>query len=76
MPSVRIDGLPEDSYRVLKERAARSGQSLPQYLRSRLIAEASQPTLEEVVERVASHRGGRVSVEAAVEHTRAERDQR
>lgn len=76
MPSVRIDGIPEYSYRVLKERAARCGQSLSDYLRSRLIAEASQPTLKEVVERVASYRGGRVSVEAAVEHIRAERDQR
>ena len=76
MPSLRIDGIPEDSYRVLRERAARSGQSLRDYLRSRLIAEASQPTLEEVFDRMPSHRCGRVSVEAAVEHIRAERDQR
>ncbi|MGA9362018.1 MAG: hypothetical protein WBW75_29690, partial [Mycobacterium sp.] len=66
MPSVQIKDVPEDVHRVLRERAARAHQSLQEYLRSRLIAEAKQPTLEEVLDRVAARRGGRVSFGAAV----------
>jgi hypothetical protein len=76
MPSVQIKDVPEDTHRVLRERAARAHQSLQEYLRSRLIADASQPTLDEVFDRVAAHRGGRVSFTAAVGHVRAERDRR
>lgn len=76
MPSVQIKDVPEDTHRVLRERAARAHQSLQEYLRSRLIAEANQPTVEEVFDRVAARRGGRVSSRAAVEHIRAERDRR
>lgn len=76
MPSVQIKDVPEDTHRVLRERAARAHQSLQEYLRSRLIDEANQPTLEEVFDRVASRRGGRVSAKAAVKHIRAERDRR
>src|SRR5208283_3927931 len=76
MPSVQIKDVPEDVHRVLRERAARAHQSLQEYLRSRLIAEAKQPTLEEVLDRVAARRGGRVSFGAAVDHVRAERDRR
>jgi hypothetical protein len=61
---------------VLRERAARAHQSLQEYLRSRLIADASQPTLEEVLERVGVRKGGRVSFDSAVSHVRAERDRR
>jgi antitoxin FitA len=76
MPSVQIKDVPEDTHRVLRERAARAHQSLQEYLRSRLIADASQPTLEEVFERTAARNGGRVSFGAAVSHLRAERDRR
>jgi plasmid stability protein len=76
MPSVQIKDVPEDTHRVLRERAARAHQSLQEYLRSRLIAEANQPTLDEVLDRVADRRGGRVSFKGAVEHVRAERDRR
>ncbi len=76
MPSVQIKDVPEDTHRVLRERAARAHQSLQEYLRSRLIADASQPTLEEVFARTARRSGGRVSFEDAVIHTRAERDRR
>jgi plasmid stability protein len=76
MPSVQIKDVPEETHRVLRERAARAHQSLQEYLRSRLIADANQPTLEEVLDRAAARRGGRVSFESAVEHVRAERDRR
>ncbi|WP_428342345.1 FitA-like ribbon-helix-helix domain-containing protein [Mycobacterium sp.] len=76
MPSVQIKDVPEDTHRVLRERAARAHQSLQEYLRSRLIADADQPTLDEVLGRVNEHRGGRVSFKTAVDHVRAERDRR
>jgi plasmid stability protein len=76
MPSVQIKDVPEGTHRVLRERAARAHQSLQEYLRSRLIAEADQPTLEEVFDRIAARRGGRVSFETAANHIRAERDRR
>jgi plasmid stability protein len=76
MPSVQIKDVPDDTHRVLRERAARAHQSLQEYLRSRLIADASQPTLEEVFERIAGHDGGKVSFDSAVRHVRAERDRR
>ena len=76
MPSVQIKDVPDDTHRVLRERAARAHQSLQEYLRSRLIAEANQPTIEEVFERAATRKGGKVSFAAAVNHIRAERDRR
>ena len=76
MPSVQIKDVPDDTHRVLRERAARAHQSLQEYLRSRLIADANQPTLEEVFDRVATRRGGKVSFADAVSHLRAERDRR
>lgn len=76
MPSVQIKDVPEDTHRVLRERAARAHQSLQEYLRSRLIADANQPTLDEVLDRFAARRGGRVSFKAAVDYVRAERDRR
>jgi antitoxin FitA len=76
MPSVQIKDVPDDTHRVLRERAARAHQSLQEYLRSRLIAEASQPTVEEVFERAAARNGGKVSFDAAASHLRAERDRR
>ncbi|WP_448463388.1 FitA-like ribbon-helix-helix domain-containing protein [Mycolicibacterium sp. XJ870] len=76
MPSVQIKDVPEDTHRVLRERAARAHQSLQEYLRSRLIAEANQPTLEDVLDRVAARGGGRVSFSTAVAQVRADRDRR
>jgi hypothetical protein len=76
MPSVQIKDVPEETHAVLGQRAALAHQSLQEYLRSRLIEEASTPTLEEVLER-ASHRcGGAVSLVAAAEAVRSDRDRR
>lgn len=76
MPSVQIKDVPDDTHRVLRERAARAHQSLQEYLRSRLIADASQPTVDEVFARTERRSGGSVSFDDAVAHTRAERDRR
>ncbi|ORW00319.1 FitA-like ribbon-helix-helix domain-containing protein [Mycobacterium kyorinense] len=76
MPSVQIKDVPEETHRVLRERAARAHQSLQEYLRSRLIAEAAQPTLDEVLDHVAIRKGGSVSFRSAVEHLREQGDRR
>ncbi|MGH3635780.1 MAG: FitA-like ribbon-helix-helix domain-containing protein [Mycobacterium sp.] len=76
MTSVQIKDVPEETHRVLRERAARAHQSLQEYLRSRLIAEASQPTVDELFDRVATRKGGSVSFRSAIDHLREERDRR
>ena len=67
MPSVQIKDVPDDTHRVLRERAARAHQSLQEYLRSRLIADANQPTLEEVFDRSRGTQRWQGVVGAAVE---------
>lgn len=76
MPSVQIKDVPDDTHRVLRERAARAHQSLQEYLRSRLIADANQPTVEEVFDRAAARKGGKVSFRSAVSDVRGDRDSR
>lgn len=76
MPSVQIKDVPEETHRVLRRRAADAHQSLQEYLRSRLIAEAAQPTVDEVLARAASRSGGSVSFADAVDTIRSDRDRR
>lgn len=76
MPSVQIKNVPSDVHAVLRRRAAEAGQSLQEYLRARLISEASQPTLDEVLDRVEARAAGDVTFASAVEALREERDQR
>ena len=52
MPSIQIKDVPEDTHKVLRVRAAAAHQSLQEYLRSRLIDEAAQPTIDELFARV------------------------
>jgi plasmid stability protein len=76
MPSVQIKDVPEQTHAVLRRRAAAAHQSLQEYLRSRLIEEASQPTLDEVLDRAGGRSGGSVPLKAAVTTVRADRDRR
>jgi plasmid stability protein len=76
MTSVQIKDVPEETHAVLRQRAARAHQSLQEYLRSRLIEEASMPTLEEVLERSGNRSGGSVSFSDAVTTIRNDRDRR
>jgi hypothetical protein len=76
MPSVQIKDVPEETHAVLRRRAAEAHQSLQEYLRSRLIAEASRPTLEEVFARIEHRSGGSLSLEEAAQLVRDERDRR
>lgn len=76
MPSVQIKDVPEDTHAVLRQRAAAAHQSLQEYLRSRLVAEASQPTLDEVLNRAGGRSGGAVSLEEAVSTVQEDRARR
>ena len=76
IPSVQIKDVPDDVHLVLRQRAAASHQSLQEYLRSRLIDEASQPTLEEVLDRAAGRSGGSVPLRSAVTAVRGDRARR
>ena len=73
MPSVQIKDVPEGTHVVLRQRAAAAHQSLQEYLRSRLIAEASQPTLEEILDRAGGRAGGAVPIADAVKTLQGER---
>lgn len=76
MPSVQIKDVPDDTHAVLRKRAALAHQSLQEYLRSRLIDEASTPTVDEILDRADGRSGGKLSLRdaaAAVAHDRARR---
>jgi hypothetical protein len=76
MPSVQIKDVPEQTHAVLRQRAAAAHQSLQEYLLARLIEEASEPTLEEVLDRAGGRSGGSVPLKTAVSTLRADRDRR
>jgi plasmid stability protein len=73
MPNVLVRDLPEDVHAALQRRAQRKGQSFQQYLTSELTRLASQPSVEELFDRVSRRRGGRVGLQTAVEDIDAER---
>lgn len=49
---LQIRDLPEEVHRTLKARAAASGTSLTEYVRTLLARSASRPTPEEMAERI------------------------
>jgi antitoxin FitA len=76
MPSIQIKDVPAETHAVLRRRAATAGQSLQEYLRARLIEEASAPTIDEVLDRAAGRAGGALpfaEATAAVQEDRARR---
>ncbi|MGO8884420.1 MAG: FitA-like ribbon-helix-helix domain-containing protein [Streptosporangiaceae bacterium] len=74
MPSIQIEDVPERTHAVLRERAAAAHQSLQEYLRARLIEEADQPTLAEVLDRAGGRSGGSVPLQEAAAAIRADGD--
>jgi antitoxin FitA len=76
MPSVQIKDVPEETHAVLRRRAAESHQSLQEYLLSRLIDEASRPTVDEVLTRAGGRAGGSVSFKEAAAALKSERARR
>lgn len=76
VPSVQITDIPPETLQVLLQRAATAHQSLDEYLRGRLLEEASRPTINEVLDRAGGRAGGSVSFEAAASVVRRDRDGR
>ena len=76
MPSIQVKDVPDEVHATLRTRAAAAGMSLQEYLLARLVAEASAPTLEEVLERAGQRAGGHVTTRDAVKAVRADRDAR
>ncbi len=74
MRSVQIKNVPDDVHHVLRRRAAAAGQSLQEYLLSRLTAEARQDTLDDVLDRAGGRAGGSVPFSNAIETLRSDRD--
>jgi plasmid stability protein len=68
MANVLVRDLPPDVHAALQRRAERRGQSLQQYLTAELKRLAEKPSLDEVLDRIERHRGGRVGLgQAAVD---------
>jgi hypothetical protein len=76
VPSIQVKDVPAEVHATLRKRAAAAGQSLQEYLLARLVAEATQPTIEEVLERAGQRASGRITTRDAVRAVRAERDSR
>jgi antitoxin FitA len=73
MPSIQIKDVPPETHAVLRRRAATAGQSLQEYLRGRLIEEASTPTVDEILDRAGGRAGGSVPFAAAIDAQDADR---
>lgn len=76
MPNVLVRDLPDDVHASLQRRAESEGKSLQQYLAGELTRLARTPSVQEVLERIESRRGGKVGLDVAVEdldHVRGER---
>jgi len=64
---LQIRDLPEEVHRTLKARAAASGTSLTEYVRSLLARSAARPTPDELTERIENR--GTVKLEEPSERT-------
>lgn len=76
MPSITVRDVPQDARDRLASRAALSGRSLQEYLRTQLIELASRPTAEELLERVRSRKRGtrtRLDIDEVLELRDADR---
>ena len=74
MPNVLVRDVPKDVHASLQRRAEQHGQSLQQYLSTELRRLAERPTMDEVLERIAGHHGGRVGLQQAVADLNVDRD--
>lgn len=76
MPNIQIKDVPERTHAVWRQRAAAAHQSLQEYLLTKLVREAAQPTVNEVLDSVAGQQGGDLSFADAAAAVRADRDRR
>jgi len=73
MPNLLVRDIPDEVHAALQRRAEQRGQSLQQYLAGELKRLAERPSLDEVLERIERHRGGRVGLHQAVADIASER---
>lgn len=74
MPNIQVKDVPEDVHQTLRGRAAAAGQSLQEYLLTRLTNEARRPTVDEILQRAAHRSGGSMPPRAAAAFVREDRD--
>jgi plasmid stability protein len=74
MPSVQIKHVPDDVHRALRRRAAAAGQSLQEYLLARLVADAEEEPLDEILARAGGRAGGSLPLDFAAGVLREDRD--
>jgi plasmid stability protein len=67
MGTIQIRNLDEETIRTWKVRAAQHGQSLQEYMRAYVTAEASKPTVEEIVASMNERSRARQSAGTAVD---------
>ena len=73
MPNVLVRDVPEDVHAALQRRAEQRGQSLQQYLAGELRRLAERPSVDEVLDRIERHSGGRVGLQQAADDLAQER---
>jgi plasmid stability protein len=76
MPSIQIKDVPEDAHLIWRARAAAAGQSLQEYLRTKLVREARTPTMAEALTGIRPVLSTEVSMGSIVDTIRADRDRR
>ncbi len=76
MPNLLVRDLPDEVHAELQRRAQRHGQSLQQYLTDQLRQLVARPEIDEVLERIARRRGGRVGLARAAELVAEDRERR
>jgi plasmid stability protein len=76
MANVLVRDIPDDVHAELQRKAEQRGQSLQQYLSGELKRLAGKPSLEEVLNDIERHRGGRVGFKHAAEDIASERERR
>lgn len=78
MTSIQIKDVPEDVHRTIRSRAAAAGQSMQEYLWSKLVREARRPTAAEVFARIEEEQDDSSDLTAneVVEMIRSEREAR
>jgi plasmid stability protein len=76
MPSITVRDVPEEARAELAARAARTGRSLQEYLRSELIALARRPDPAVLLERVRARKraaGSPIGADRILAHRNADR---
>lgn len=76
MANVLVRDLPPEVHAELQRRAKRHGQSMQQYLTDQLSQLVARPEVDEVLERIARRRGGRVGLARAAEVLAEDRQRR